>query len=86
MRAFFVASFLAAAVCAQAPAVLVEPASGLRWRGDAGIWRVEPGAIVASSVGRDLPANSFLVLDGRDGVSGAQPVDVFVEALRRVAE
>ena len=28
----------------------------------------------------------FLVLDGRYGVSGAQSVDVFVEALRRVAE
>jgi putative heme-binding domain-containing protein len=37
------------------------------WRGDAAIWRVdEAGAIVGSSVGKPIDANTFLVLDGRE--------------------
>jgi hypothetical protein len=67
MRLVLVAMFTANAVLAQQtpsrPIFDGRTLSG--WRGDPAIWRVENGAIVGSSVGRELRSNSFLVLDAR---------------------
>jgi putative heme-binding domain-containing protein len=67
MRLVLVAMFTANAVLAQqTPSQQVFDDRTLSgWRGDPAIWRVENGAIVGSSVGRELRSNSFLVLDAR---------------------
>lgn len=48
------------------------------WRGDPAVWKVEDGAIVGSSVGQALAANTFLVLEGRE------PADFEFTALVRL--
>ncbi len=36
------------------------------WRGDPAVWKVKDGCLVGSTVGVDIAANTFLVLDGKE--------------------
>src|SRR5204863_10087725 len=68
MRALLIAAGLASLAIAQNPNVqtLFDGESLKGWRGDAAIWRVADGCIVGSTVGKQITANTFLVLDGRE--------------------
>jgi putative heme-binding domain-containing protein len=75
MRALAAGILCSLPVCAQAsPPPPAQPAelplfdgtTLAGWRGDAAVWRVENGAIVGSSAGAPVNANTFLVLQGRE--------------------
>lgn len=76
MRSSLVAGLLACAIAAQDATRLQSPERPFEslfdgktlagWRGDPAIWSVRDGCVVGSTVGQQLRANTFLVLDGRD--------------------
>ncbi|MBL8754123.1 MAG: DUF1080 domain-containing protein, partial [Planctomycetes bacterium] len=68
MRFLVATSFAAGCLLAQdgASRALFDGTSLAGWRGDPKVWRVEGGSLVGSSVGVELKANTFLVLDGAE--------------------
>jgi putative heme-binding domain-containing protein len=76
MRILVATSFAVGLVFAQdgTPRPLFDGTSLAGWRGDPRVWKVVDGLLQGSSVGVDLKANTFLVLDGQE------PADFVFEA------